>query len=146
MGVFVGYDNPQPMGHGETGGELAAPVFAEFMKQALKDKPAIPFRTPPDIRRVVVNKRTGQRTDPSDPEAIDEYFKPGTEPAEGYATAGYPGEEAPPPPAPGNGWGASSSSTAGAWGPQGGRAQQDYPPGGGYQSPYGRQPAPGGLY
>ena len=83
MGVFIGYDNPQPMGHGETGGELAAPIFADFFKLALKDKPAIPFRTPPDIRMVMVNKKTGLRTDRNDPDAIEEYFKPGTEPAEG---------------------------------------------------------------
>ena len=51
MGVFIGYDNPQPMGHGETGGELAAPIFADFFKMALKDKPAVPFRTPPDLCR-----------------------------------------------------------------------------------------------
>ena len=87
MGVFIGYDNPQPMGHGETGGELAAPIFADFFKLALKDKPAVPFRTPPDIRQVRVNRRTGQRTDPNDPDAITEYFKPGTEPGDGYATA-----------------------------------------------------------
>ena len=64
MGVFIGYDNPQPMGHGETGGELAAPIFADFFKMVLKDKPAVPFRTPPDILQVRVNRRTGQRTDP----------------------------------------------------------------------------------
>ena len=87
MGVFIGYDNPQPMGHGETGGELAAPIFADFFKMVLKDKPAVPFRTPPDILQVRVNRRTGQRTDPNDPDAITEYFKPGTEPSDGYATA-----------------------------------------------------------
>ena len=94
MGIFIGYDNPQPMGHGETGGELAAPIFADFFKMVLKDKPAVPFRTPPDILQVRVNRRTGQRTDPNDPDAITEYFKPGTEPSDGYATAAdYSGQE-----------------------------------------------------
>lgn len=135
MGVFIGYDNPQPMGHGETGGGLAAPIFADFFKLALKDKPAIPFRTPPDIKMVMVNKHTGLRTSHNDPDAIEEYFKPGTERAEGYPVA--QGEE--PEAAPGA-WGASpASSPAGTWG-SGPRepASASYPP---------RDvPRPGGLY
>jgi penicillin-binding protein 1A len=143
MGVFIGYDNPQPMGHGETGGELAAPIFADFFKLALKDKPAIPFRTPPDIRMVMVDKKTGLRTDRNNPDAIEEYFKPGTEPAEGYPVA--QGEE--PAGEPGA-WG-TSSSAGGGWAtapqpsssPGGG-----YSSGGGYPPPYGREPRAGGLY
>ncbi len=135
MGVFIGYDNPQPMGHGETGGELAAPIFRDFFKLALKDKPAIPFRTPSDIRQVRINKKTGQRTDPSDPDAIVEYFKPGTEPPEGYVNA-YPGQ--------GDqqeqgGWGGQQNG--GGWG----ATSASRPSDGG--SPYGgRDPRPGGLY
>ena len=64
MGVFIGYDNPKPMGHGETGGGVAAPIFADFFKLALKDKPDVPFRTPPDIRMVMVNKHTGTEDGP----------------------------------------------------------------------------------
>jgi penicillin-binding protein 1A len=137
MGIFIGYDNPQPMGHGETGGELAAPIFADFFKLALKDKPAIPFRTPQDIKLVLVNKRTGLRTDRNDPDAIEEYFKPGTEPAEGsYPIAGNDGGEQP------GGWGASpvqAPAAPGGWSPQ--------PSPAGYPPPYGREaPRPGGLY
>ncbi len=142
MGVFIGYDNPQPMGHGETGGELAAPIFADFFKMALKDKPAVPFRTPPDIRQVRVNKRTGQRTDPNDPDAITEYFKPGTEPPEGYAVASDYQSQEHRARYEGNGWGASSSAPP--WG--GGEPQPRQPAPDPYQSPYGREPRPGGLY
>ena len=46
VGVYIGYDNPKPMGKGRTGGELAAPVVADFMRMALRDKPATPFRVP----------------------------------------------------------------------------------------------------
>ena len=38
-GVFVGYDKPRSLGHAETGGGLAAPIFPDFMKTALADKP-----------------------------------------------------------------------------------------------------------
>ena len=139
MGVFIGYDNPQPMGHGETGGELAAPIFADFFKMVLKDKPAVPFRTPPDLRQVRVNKRTGQRTDPNDPDAITEYFKPGTEPSEGYATAAdYSPQDRP------RGYSSWGSSSPSQWG-----APPPPPPGGGGgfpPQPYGREPRAGGLY
>ncbi|MGO9461308.1 MAG: penicillin-binding protein 1A [Rhodomicrobium sp.] len=136
MGVFIGYDNPQPMGHGETGGELAAPIFADFFKLALKDKPAIPFRTPPGISMVMVDKKTGLRTDRNNPDAIEEYFKPGTEPAEGYPVA--QGEE---PAAEPGAWG-TSSSAGGGWA----TAPQPSASGGGYPPPYSREPRAGGLY
>jgi penicillin-binding protein 1A len=135
MGVFIGYDNPQPMGHGETGGELAAPIFADFFKLALKDKPAIPFRTPSDIKMVLVNKRTGLRTDRNDPDFIEEYFKPGTEPE--IMAAGNEGGEQP------GGWGASplQAPAPGGWGASPQPSPAGYPP------PYGRQaPGTGTLY
>ncbi len=34
------------MGHGETGGTLAAPVVRDFLKEALADVPPVPFRAP----------------------------------------------------------------------------------------------------
>ena len=152
MGVFIGYDNPKPMGHGETGGGVAAPIFADFFKLALKDKPDVPFRTPPDIRMVMVNKKTGLRTERNDPDAIEEYFKPGTEPAEGT----YPIAEGEDPngggAAPwGNGGNPSSGSGGGGWAPPPGGPGQPAgntypPPGNAYPPPYGRAPSAGGLY
>ena len=47
VGVFVGFDQPRTLGPKETGGATAAPIFRDFMKEALTDKPAIPFRIPP---------------------------------------------------------------------------------------------------
>jgi penicillin-binding protein 1A len=77
VGVFVGYDTPRNMGGGSTGGKLAAPIFANFMKAALAGKPAVPFRVPQGIKFV----RTA--------DGILEAFKPGEEPDEpGAAGAG----------------------------------------------------------
>ena len=47
VGVFVGFDQPQPMGKGRPGATVALPIWIEFMQAALKDQPATPFRTPP---------------------------------------------------------------------------------------------------
>src|SRR2546421_295330 len=46
-GVFVGFDEPRTLGNGEVGGHVAAPIFRDFMAQALKDVPATPFPAPP---------------------------------------------------------------------------------------------------
>jgi penicillin-binding protein 1A len=80
VGVFVGYDNPKPMGRRRTGGELAAPVVADFMKMALRDKPATPFRVPKGIELIPINAKTGKRDVFGEPGVILEAFKPGDEP------------------------------------------------------------------
>lgn len=59
-GVFVGFDLPQTLGQGEAGGKVAAPIFADFMVEALKDEPGIPFRVPSGVRLVRVDAKTGK--------------------------------------------------------------------------------------
>lgn len=81
-GVFIGFDQPKPMGKGETGGGVASPIFRDFMKMALADKPAIPFRIPPGIQLVRINAKTGVRARAGDKDVILEAFKPGTGPAD----------------------------------------------------------------
>ncbi len=81
VGVYLGYDTPRPMGKGNTGGALAAPIFGDFMKQVLGDKPASPFRVPPGIKLVRVDSKTGLRAQTGDTGAtLMEAFKPGEEP------------------------------------------------------------------
>jgi penicillin-binding protein 1A len=79
-GVFIGYDTPRSLGSREAGATVALPAFRDFMMAALKDTPAIPFRTPPGIRLVRVNAATGQLARAGDKTVIYEAFKPGTEP------------------------------------------------------------------
>ncbi|HVR66334.1 MAG TPA: penicillin-binding protein 1A [Verrucomicrobiae bacterium] len=78
VGVYIGFDNPRNLGDKETGGGLAAPIFRDFMLEALADQPATPFRVPAGIRLVRVDLKSGQRA--SGPGTIFEAFKPGTEP------------------------------------------------------------------
>lgn len=80
VGVFVGFDEPRTMGPKETGGVVAAPLFREFMKVALKNKPATPFRIPDGISFVRVNYETGKPAAPGDSKVILEAFKQGTSP------------------------------------------------------------------
>lgn len=80
VGVFVGFDEPRTLGSKETGGAVAAPIFREFMKVALKDKAATPFRIPPGISFVRINAQTGLPAEPGDRNVILEAFKQGTSP------------------------------------------------------------------
>jgi penicillin-binding protein 1A len=82
VGTFIGFDNPSPLGHGETGGNVSAPVVRDFLKIALADQPPIPFRVPPGIKLVKVNLKTGLPSGPGDPKAIMEAFKPGQDPTD----------------------------------------------------------------
>ena len=84
-GVYVGFDNPVPLGSKETGASVAVPIFREFITQAIKGKAPVPFRVPPGLRMVRVNPATETLATPSDKNAIWEAFIPGTEPEEGQA-------------------------------------------------------------
>jgi penicillin-binding protein 1A len=68
---------------------LAAPIVKDFMKVALADKPAAPFRVPPGIKLIRVDLKTGQRAGPTSEKVILEAFKPGTAPPDNYSVVGY---------------------------------------------------------
>ena len=79
VGVYVGFDSPRTLGGDEQGATTAAPIFRDFMAQALKGRPTIPFRIPAGVRLVRINAETGKPAAPGDKEVILEAFKPGTE-------------------------------------------------------------------
>ncbi len=100
VGVFIGYDSPKPMGKAATGGQVAAPIFANFMKLALADTKPIPFRIPPGIKLVRVNHKTGLKAQSDDGDTILEAFKANEEPDDAYSVIGFSSGEAglaPPP-------------------------------------------------
>jgi penicillin-binding protein 1A len=88
VGVFMGYDKPRHIADRATGGALAAPIFRDFMKVALADKPSVPFQPPVGIKLIRVNVKTGIRAAPGDQQVILEAFKPGTAPPDGSAVVG----------------------------------------------------------
>lgn len=49
--VWVGNDNYRPLGQGATGGTFVAPIWRDFMSQALQDVPVERFRPPSDFDR-----------------------------------------------------------------------------------------------
>jgi penicillin-binding protein 1A len=80
VGVFVGFDEPRTLGPQDTGSNVAAPIFKDFMAEALTPEDAVPFRIPPGIRMVRLNAENGQLARPGDSNVFLEAFKPGTEP------------------------------------------------------------------
>ncbi len=94
VGLYVGYDKPRSLGRSAQAGHTAAPIARDFMKLALADKPATPFKIPSGIRLVRVDAKTGLRPSPGgDGRTILEAFKPGTAPQESYAAIGVPNED-----------------------------------------------------
>jgi penicillin-binding protein 1A len=88
VGVYVGFDTPKPMGRRRTGGELAAPIVADFMRLALKGKAGTPFRVPRGIELMPIDAKTGQRAIFGEPGVILEAFKPGDEPPSSFTVIG----------------------------------------------------------
>ncbi len=93
--VWVGFDQPAPLGKTEVGGVTALPVWMDFMRVALDGVAEKPLTPPAGITTAFVNRDTGQLTTAADPDGYVEYFLAGTRPgettvAEQPAAAGVP--------------------------------------------------------
>lgn len=81
--VWVGYDNLKSLN--EYGAQAALPIWINFMRAALKNKPEADLAQPNGIVTVRINKKTGQPTDASDHRAIFESFRTQYAPKENTA-------------------------------------------------------------
>ncbi len=75
VGVYVGSDNPTPLGKFETGSKTALPIFKDFIKQAVKKSDARPFKAAENTVMMVVDSKTGQKAKFSSENMIIEVFK-----------------------------------------------------------------------
>ncbi len=82
--VWVGFDNKRSIR--ETGGRVAAPIWKDFMSEALKGEPRREFVVPTGLKCVNVNRITGVRA-AAGADAILECFRDGTEPQPGSMPA-----------------------------------------------------------
>jgi len=80
LGVYVGYDQPRPLGPKETGASVAVPIWKAFMAQALDGEPLIPFRIPEGVRLVRIDGDRGLLPGSVTDRVIVEAFRAGTEP------------------------------------------------------------------
>ena len=75
VGVYVGLDNPQPLGKNETGAKTALPIFKYFLESSVNKSQARPFKVPNDIVMMVVDPNTGQKVKFSSKNTIIENYK-----------------------------------------------------------------------
>jgi penicillin-binding protein 1A len=85
-GVYIGYDTPRSLGGYAQGGTIAAPIFKQWAIKAYEGMDKLPFRAPPGVRMVRIDRQSGKPVfgawPTSDPKAavIWEAFKPESEP------------------------------------------------------------------
>ena len=72
VGVYVGFDSPKTLGATQTGSNVAAPIFGEFMRNIYKNKKPNPFAVPNGIKFINIDVKSGK---PSNKEFIQEAFK-----------------------------------------------------------------------
>ncbi len=75
IGVYVGMDNPQPLGRFETGSKAALPIFEEFVKKSVKKSDARPFKVSDGITLMVVDSSTGEKAKFTSKNTIIESYK-----------------------------------------------------------------------
>lgn len=85
-GVWLGYDRyDYPLGKYETGGRASLPIWVDYMKRALRDRPQKEFDMPePGVHIVMrrINPDTGKLAAPDNRKAIEAPFLEGKEPVE----------------------------------------------------------------
>lgn len=89
--VFVGFDQPEPLGEREQGATIAVPIWIDFMRSALADMPENTMSRPDGIVDLLIDETTGALATPGEPNAKFEYFR--TENAPGSPDAQLPGLE-----------------------------------------------------
>ena len=85
---WVGFDNPRTLGHYETGGRAALPMWIDFMKVVLKGLPDESLEPPVDMVTVRIDPATGLLARPEAVDAIYETFRQEDVPTEMAPAAG----------------------------------------------------------
>ncbi len=75
VGVFVGYDSPKKLGKYETGSKTALPIFKDFIKKAVNNYDARPFKISKGIKMMVIDAETGEKADFGSKKTIIESYK-----------------------------------------------------------------------
>ena len=75
IGVYVGMDEPSPLGKYETGSKTALPIFENFVKKTVKKSNARPFKVSEGITMMVVDSSTGQKAKLSSKNTLVEAYK-----------------------------------------------------------------------
>jgi penicillin-binding protein 1A len=88
--VWVGFDNPRPLGNRETGAGAALPMWIDYMREALRGKPEHTMSQPEGMVSVRIDAQTGQYTSADNPNAIFELFRVENAPQPGSSMQSIP--------------------------------------------------------
>jgi penicillin-binding protein 1A len=91
--VWVGRDDFKPVGHDVTGGQVAVPIWLDFMRTAVKGLPPRDFPMPPGVVLARANPETGEPAGPDKPKSRLIPFKRGTLPAAFRGGGGFADEQ-----------------------------------------------------
>ena len=80
--AWVGFDKFLPLGNVETGARAALPMWMDYMRIALQDKPESIMKEPPGLVFARIDPRTGKPAPPGSPDAIFEVFSSKNTPEE----------------------------------------------------------------
>src|SRR5690606_42045189 len=72
--TWIGFDDNSLLGKNAYGGPTALPIWINFMRVALADKPEKIHPQPDGVVTVRSDPDTGRRAEPGDPDAIFEIF------------------------------------------------------------------------
>lgn len=90
-GVWLGYDRyDHPLGRYETGGRASLPIWVEYMKSALGERPQPEFEPPAEAKIVfaTIDPETGKLVPATARKAVNAPFLEGSEPKEEQVAPG----------------------------------------------------------
>lgn len=80
--TWLGFDQYEPLGRNEYGGSATLPIWIDYMRVALEDRPEQRQRQPEGLVSIRIDPVTGLRARPGQQDAIFEYFPVENVPAE----------------------------------------------------------------
>lgn len=89
-GCYIGYDSPQSLGRGASGGGMCGPVFQQFMSHAIKKYGGGKFQAPDECLFIKIDRITGAKLSDgaSGANVVSECFREGEEPIFGITFDG----------------------------------------------------------
>ena len=84
-GCYIGFDQPESLGSGASGGGMCGPVFQSFMREAIKKYGGGRFKIPRDCQFIKIDRFTGARLSDgaSGDNVVSECFREGEDPVFG---------------------------------------------------------------
>jgi penicillin-binding protein 1A len=88
--VFIGFDQPQPLGESEQGATVPVPIWIDYMKAVLEGTPERMLERPDGLVDRLIEKQTGRSARPDQANTMFELFMEENDPTEAQPAAVRP--------------------------------------------------------